>query len=117
MNFHLNFTFIFASHYISVFSNSKITFLNAKALSDFILISYKSSPNHIQLFLQILSFMFYLNCFLFFFQNFTNSSNVTRYNLINIWKYSRFKPLRDFIRYHEILFDFYSISKFNNYID
>ena len=117
MILYLNFSFLFANHYISVSPQSSIASLNSNALSDFITKMYKSSPNHIQLFLQILSIFFYLNCLLFFLHKFTNSSITIRYNLINDWKYSQFKSLRDFIRFHETLSDFYSISKLNKSID
>ena len=117
MILYLNFSFLFANHYISVSPHSSITSLNANALSDFIIEGYKRSPNHIQLFLQIILIFYYLNCYLYFFHKFTNSSILIRYNLINNWKYSRFKPLRDFIRFHETLSDFYSISKLNKSID
>jgi hypothetical protein len=37
--------------------------------------------------------------------------------LIKTWKYSQIKPLRDFIKFHESLFDLYSISNLNHSID
>lgn len=114
---YLNFTFLFAAHYIFVSPHSKITSCNAKDLSNFIINVFNHSPKHLKLFLKILAIFYYFNCVLFFFYNFTITSHHIKHNLINRWKYSRFKPLRDFIRFHETLSDFYSISKPNKSID
>jgi len=117
INLYPNFIYLLTRHYLMISSQSKNVIIYAEEFSQFILNRYRNSPSHLKFILLTLTIFFYIHCFFIFFLSFSDTSTQMKCKLIKTWKYSQIKPLRDFIKFHETLFDLYSLSNLNHSID